>query len=62
MQASDDQIISITNGTIRTNFATLYKTEVVPEFPIPLAIAVASLVALITFSRVRSKLWEDKIR
>ena len=49
--ATDDQIVSIANETIPTNFATAYKTQVVPEFPMPLTIAVASLAGVIVYVR-----------
>lgn len=49
--ASDDTIVSIANHTIASNFATAYKTQVVPEFPVPLTITAASLAGVIVFAR-----------
>ncbi|MEO9321634.1 MAG: hypothetical protein ABI361_13285 [Nitrososphaera sp.] len=49
--ASDDTIVSIANHTIASNFATAYKTQVVPEFPMPLTITAASLAGVIVFAR-----------
>jgi hypothetical protein len=54
--ASDDQINSIANDTIKTNFATVYRTVVAPEFPVPLSIAIASIAGVIAVARLRSKL------
>lgn len=54
--ASDDQINSIANDTIKTNFATAYRTVVAPEFPVPLSIAIASIAGVIAVARFRSKL------
>ncbi len=54
--ASDDQINNIVNGTIKTNFATAYRTVVAPEFPVPLAIAVASLAGVIVVARARTRI------
>ena len=62
--ASDDTIVKIANETIASNFATTYKTQVVPEFPLPMGLAVASIAGVIVFSRFRhqgkDKLSEEK--
>ena len=52
--ASDDTIVSVANGTIHSNFATAYKTTVVPEFPVPLVMAVASIAGVIALARFMS--------
>jgi hypothetical protein len=52
--ASDDTINSIANDTIKSNFAIAYKTEVAPEFPLPLSITVASIAGVIVFARLKS--------
>lgn len=50
--ASDDTIVSIANDTIKSGFITVYKTAVVPEFPLPLGVAVASLAGVIVLARI----------
>jgi len=50
--ASDSTVVSIANQTIASNFVTVYKTEAVPEFPMPLTLAMASLAGVIVITRI----------